>query len=141
MPPLMISDGKYGNELTDAWSKKIASLDAFVLVTPEYNHGTSAVLKNALDQVSREWNKKPVGFVSHGAASGIRAVEQLRLVVVNLGMVGVNNAVHINGAGWNLLDETGALKAGVLDQYAHPTEGMLDDIAWWGNALKVARNA
>src|SRR5271157_37786 len=79
VPPSM---GKYSKPHTLAWAKKIASFDAFVFVTPEYNHGPSAAIKNAIDFVYAEWNNKAAGFVSYGAsASGMRAVEQLRQIM------------------------------------------------------------
>src|SRR3989442_10118863 len=77
MPPSM---GKYQERHTKRWAAKIASLDAFVFVSPEYNHGIPAALKNAIDFLFAEWNHKAAGFVSYGGAGGARAVEQLRLV-------------------------------------------------------------
>jgi NAD(P)H-dependent FMN reductase len=78
--PLPPSLGQYQQKHTRAWAEKIASFDGFVIVTSEYNHSTSGVLKNALDDVHAEWNNKAVGFVSHEASSGARAAEHLRLV-------------------------------------------------------------
>src|SRR5256885_9771951 len=72
--------GKYQPPHTKRWAAKIASLDAFVFVSPEYNHGIPAALKNAIDFLFAEWNHKAAGFVSYGGAGGARAVEQLRLV-------------------------------------------------------------
>src|SRR5690606_7152837 len=77
-PPSM---GNYEHAHTKAWAEKIASFDAFVFVTPEYNHGPSAALKNAIDYLFKEWNNKAAGFVSYGSAGGARAVEHLRLVM------------------------------------------------------------
>jgi NAD(P)H-dependent FMN reductase len=77
------------------WAAKVGEADGFVMVTPEYNHGYSAVLKNALDWVYSEWTKKPVGFVGYGSQGGARAIEQLRQVVIELDMVPVREAVHI----------------------------------------------
>ncbi len=79
--PIPPSMGKYTNQHTKDWAKKIASLDGFVFVTPEYNHGPSAALKNAIDFVYAEWNNKAAGFVSYGSAGGARAVEHLRHVM------------------------------------------------------------
>src|SRR5258708_476393 len=70
--PLPPSMGQYHNEHTRQWADKIASFDGFVIVTPEYNHGTSGVLKNAIDYLYAEWNNKAVGFVSYGAVGGAR---------------------------------------------------------------------
>jgi NAD(P)H-dependent FMN reductase len=83
--PISPSLGKYSKEHTKAWSTKIDSFDAFVFVTPEYNHGIPGALKNAIDFLYKEWNNKVAGFVSYGgSALGTRAVEQLRLVMAEL---------------------------------------------------------
>jgi NAD(P)H-dependent FMN reductase len=88
----------YDNPLVRQWTTTIASLDGFIIVTPEYNHGYPAVLKNALDYVYQEWNGKAVGFVSYGNASGARSVEQLRQVAIELQMAPIRPAVHIPGS-------------------------------------------
>src|SRR5438477_10809878 len=90
------STGKYSQPHTKAWAAKIASFDAFVFVTPEYNHGTSGALKNALDYLYREWNNKAAGFVSYGSAGGVRAVEHLRLVLAELMMATVRAQVQLS---------------------------------------------
>ena len=90
IPPSM---GEYSNAHTKAWAEKIASFDAYVFVTPEYNHGTSGALKNAIDYLYREWNNKAAGFVSYGSAGGARAVEQLRLVMGELQVADVRAQV------------------------------------------------
>src|SRR6266550_2555126 len=82
--PMSPTMGQNTHEHTKAWSAKIASFDAYVFVTPEYNHGTSGALKNAIDYLYREWNNKAAGFVSYGAIGGARAVEHLRLVMAEL---------------------------------------------------------
>jgi NAD(P)H-dependent FMN reductase len=82
--------GDYVHGYTKEWSKRVAACQAFVIVTPEYNHGYPASLKNALDLVNKEWWYKPVGFASYGGVSGgLRAVEQLKAVVAFLRMVPV----------------------------------------------------
>jgi NAD(P)H-dependent FMN reductase len=90
-----MNKGNYSNELGKKWAAKIGEADGYIMVAPEYNHGYSAVLKNALDWVFPEWNGKPVGFVSYGNAGGARAVEQLRQVVIELQMVPIRSAIHI----------------------------------------------
>jgi NAD(P)H-dependent FMN reductase len=86
--------GDYVHEHTRAWSRRVAACRAFVLVTPEYNHGYPASLKNALDAVLAEWAFKPVGFASYGGVSGgLRAVQQLKQVVLALRMVPVHDGV------------------------------------------------
>src|SRR5579884_661034 len=87
----------YQNEVVKRWTAKIAEADGFVMVTPEYNHSFSAVLKNAIDWVYKEWNKKAVAFVSYGSVMGGRSIEQLRLVAVEVQMAPVRAAVHIPG--------------------------------------------
>ncbi|HZK76445.1 MAG TPA: NAD(P)H-dependent oxidoreductase [Candidatus Kapabacteria bacterium] len=87
--------GIYVNPLGKKWADKIGEGDGYIMVTPEYNHGYSAVLKNALGWVYREWNKKPVGFVSYGNSFGARAIEQLRQVVIELKMVPMFNSIQI----------------------------------------------
>src|SRR2546427_5170476 len=76
MPPIM---GQYSKPHTKAWAAKIGSFDGYVFVAPEYNHGISGALKNAIDFLFAEWNNKAAGFVSYGGAGGARAVEHLRL--------------------------------------------------------------
>jgi NAD(P)H-dependent FMN reductase len=73
--------GQYTQEYTRAWSATIASFDGYVLVTPEYNHGTSAALRNAIDFLYQEWSNRAAGFIGYGYTMGARAVEQLRLVM------------------------------------------------------------
>jgi NAD(P)H-dependent FMN reductase len=94
--PLPPSMGQYQNEHTRQWADKIASFDGFVIVTPEYNHSTSGVLKNAIDYLYAEWNNKAVGFVSYGAVGGARAAEHLRLVAGELQMADVRQQVALS---------------------------------------------
>lgn len=90
------SSGEYVQPHTKEWAAKIGSFDGFVFVTPEYNHGTSAALKNAIDFLYAEWNDKVAGFVSYGSAGGARAVEQLRLVMAELQIATVRNQVMLS---------------------------------------------
>jgi NAD(P)H-dependent FMN reductase len=94
--PLPPSMGQYRNDHTRQWADKIASFDGFVIVTPEYNHSTSGVLKNAIDYLYAEWNNKAVGFVSYGAVGGARAAEQLRLISGELQMADVRQQVALS---------------------------------------------
>src|SRR3954447_26847782 len=94
--PLPPSLGEYQNDHTKKWAAKIASLDGFVMVTPEYNHSTSGVLKNAIDFLYNEWNNKAVGFVSYGSAGGTRAVEHLRLIAGELQLADVRAQVALS---------------------------------------------
>jgi NAD(P)H-dependent FMN reductase len=128
----------YTNPAVVEWAAKIAEADAFIVISPEYNHGYSAVLKNAFDYLGKEWNKKPIGFIAYGSVGGARSVEQLRLVAVELQMAPIRAAVHIFSP-WTFLDEKGELKAGALDQYDQAAGGFLTQLIWWSNALKTAR--
>ena len=139
MSPAVVENGAYGNEVVRDFAKKISEADMYLIIAPEYNHGYSAVLKNALDSVYGEWNNKAVGFVSYGSVGGGRVVEQLRQVAVELQMAPVRNAVHIQ-APWFLLDESGSLKEGVLADYDKSLTGTLNQLKWWGEALKAARS-
>lgn len=127
----------YTNPNVVKWEKKVAEADAYIIVTPEYNHGYPAVLKNALDYAFREWNDKPVGFVAYGGMGGARAVEQLKEVAVELHMASVRTAVHIP-AFWTLVDEKGNLKTETLEKSA---EGMLDQLIAWAQMFQTFRNS
>jgi NAD(P)H-dependent FMN reductase len=126
------------NEVALRWAGKLTGLDGFILVTPEYNHGISGVLKNALDYAYKEFVRKPVAFAGYGGVGGARAVEQLRLVAAELQMVSVRNAVHIGGS-----DFLGLLQQGKsFDAFPHLAQAaaaMLEELAWWAKALKIAR--
>ena len=94
--PIPPSQGRYSKEHTKRWSAEIASFDGYVFVTPEYNHGTSGALKNAIDFLYREWNDKAAGFVGYGSAGGVRAVEHLRLVMAELQVATVRAQVMLS---------------------------------------------
>ncbi len=102
---------EYTNPNGAAWAKRVGEANAFIFVTPEYNHGPTAVQKNAVDWVNHEWRMKPAGFVSYGgAAAGTRAVQQLKLVLLNVGVVPSQHNVHIPLWGGGV-DENGRPKA------------------------------
>jgi len=128
------------NEAAQRWAAKLATLDGLIVVTPEYNHGPSAVLKNALDHAYKEFIRKPIGFVGYGGVGAARAVEQLRLVSVELQMAPVRHAVHIG-----MVEFLGIWQQGKrFEDFPHlapAANGLLDDIAWWAKALKTAREA
>ena len=133
--PLPPSMGQYQNEHTRQWADKIASFDGFVFVTPEYNHSTSGVLKNAIDYLYAEWNNKAVGFVSYGGVGGARAAEHLRLVAGELQMADVRQQVALS-----LLTEFenfSVFKPGDYNRAALDT--LLDQVIAWSNALAPLR--
>lgn len=129
--------GNYTNQVAARWSAKVAQKDAFIIVTPEYNHGTSAVLKNALDWLYPEWNRKPVAFVSYSpnAAGGVRAVEQLRANVIELQMAPIHEAIHITYV-LDTLDQEGNVQRGHLNERL---QDLIKELSWWSDALKAAR--
>ena len=132
MPPSM---GQYSKPHTKAWAAKITSFDAFVFVTPEYNHGTSGALKNALDYLYAEWNNKSAGFVSYGSAGGARAVEQLRLVMAELQIADVRSQVMLSL--FTDFENMSVFKP--ADYHQKSLNGMLDQLIAWGGALKSLR--
>ncbi|MFJ8793368.1 NADPH-dependent FMN reductase [Streptomyces sp. NPDC102462] len=118
-------------------SPRLADADAFVVVTPEYNHSFPAALKNFIDWHHAQWQAKPVGFVSYGGlGGGLRAVEQLRLVFAELHAVTVRDSVSLHGP-WSGLGEDGAPRDAAV--CAGAAKGMLGQLAWWGRALRAAR--
>lgn len=126
----------YTSELAKKWAKKIEEADGYLIVTPEYNHGYPAVLKNALDYAYSEWNNKPVGFLSYGGISGgTRSVQQLRQVVIELQMVPIRNGVHIPMY-WTQLDDKGKLN---MDTYKEGAENLLNQLISWAKSLKPIR--
>ena len=132
MPPSM---GQYRQPHTLAWAEKIASFDAFVFVTPEYNHGTSGALKNAIDFLYREWNNKAAGFVGYGGAGGVRAVESLRLVMGELQVADVRAQVMLSL--FTDFENFTVFKPGPHQEAA--VNAMLDQVLAWGGALKTLR--
>jgi NAD(P)H-dependent FMN reductase len=133
--PLPPSMGQYQNDHTKQWSDKIASFDGFVIVTPEYNHSTSGVLKNAIDYLYAEWNNKAVGFVSYGAVGGARAAEQLRLISGELQMADVRQQVALS-----LLtdfENYSVFKPSAYHVAALNT--LLDQVVAWSSALAPLR--
>lgn len=122
------------------WRDKIASLDGFVFVTGEYNHGIPASLKNALDYVYAEWRRKPAGFVAYGNAGGARGVEQLRLNLIELQVAPIRSAVHIFHADYFGLVLHGKSFAD-FPHLAQQASVMLDDLLWWAHALRTARTS
>ncbi|MCX2179962.1 NAD(P)H-dependent oxidoreductase [Streptomyces sp. SKN60] len=118
-------------------SPRLAAADAFVVVTPEYNHSFPAVLKNLIDWHRTEWYAKPVGFVSYGGlGGGLRAVEQLRLVFAELHATTVRDSVSLHGP-WSGLGADGQPLDRTVAEGA--AKGMLGQLTWWGRALRTAR--
>ena len=122
-----------------ALRQHMAEAEAFIIVTPEYNHSYPAALKLLIDSVGREWQSKPVGFVSYGGISGgLRAVEHLRAVFAELHAVTMRDTVSFANA-WERFDEEGRLhEPGNAPQ---AVKRLLSHLEWWAGALRNARNA
>jgi len=138
VPPSMPGRPPYPNEVVQKWTAQIGASDGFVFVTPEYNYGTSAVLKNAIDWVYPEWNRKAAAFVSYGSAMGARAVQQLRETAIEVQMAPIRSSVPLPVATLWAHFQGGDVNKGLaeMDQQA---AAMIDDLLWWTSALKTAR--
>ncbi|WP_437646211.1 NADPH-dependent FMN reductase [Sorangium sp. So ce362] len=134
--PVSPSMGQYTKPHTKAWAAKIDPFDAFVFVTPEYNHGTSGALKNAIDYLYKEWNNKAAGFVSYGSAGGVRAVEQLRLVMAELQIADVRAQVTLS-----LYDDFENFSVFKPNPRHEASVGkLLDQLLAWAGAMKTLRS-
>lgn len=132
MPPSM---GQYSKPHTKAWAAKIDTFDAFIFVTPEYNHSTSGALKNALDFIYKEWNNKAAGFVGYGSAGGARAIENLRLIMGELQVADVRSQVMLSL--FTDFENMSVFKPAA--QHEKSVDAMLTQVIAWGGALKSLR--
>lgn len=135
--PVPPSLGRYEKAHTKKWAAKISAFDGFVFVTPEYNHGTSGALKNALDFLYAEWNDKAAAFVSYGSAGGTRAVEQLRLVMAEVRIADVRAQVALS-----LYTDFENMTTFSPDaRHEQSVTTMLDQLVAWSHALQPLRTA
>jgi NAD(P)H-dependent FMN reductase len=132
VPPSL---GQYSQPNTRAWAAKIAQFDGFVFVTPEYNHGTSGALKNAIDFLYKEWNNKAAGFVGYGSAGGARAIESLRLVMGELMVADVRAQVMLS----LFTDFEGFTTFRPAERHEAEVEAMIDQVVQWSRALRTLR--
>ncbi|HUX51880.1 MAG TPA: NAD(P)H-dependent oxidoreductase [Spirochaetia bacterium] len=133
VPPSM---GQYSKPHTKAWSAKIASFDAYIFITPEYNHAPSAALKNAIDYLYAEWNNKAAGFVSYGASSsGGRAVEHLRMIMGELQVADVRAQVLLS----LFTDFENFSTFNPSESHDATVATMIDQVVTWGSALQAVR--
>jgi NAD(P)H-dependent FMN reductase len=139
--PAMPGRPPYGDEIVQRWTAAIAQSDGFVFVTPEYNYGPSAVLKNAIDWVYPEWRRKAAAFVSYGSQGGARSVQQLRETMIELQVAPIRSSVHIPVATLMTHYTGGEVTAGLAELDANAATPMIDDLLWWTTALKTARTA
>ena len=133
-PPMR---AQYTQPHTRAWSQTIASFDGYIFVTPEYNHSTSAVLKNAIDYLFREWNNKAAGFVGYGGAGGARAIEHLRVILAELMVATVRQQVTLSLQ--HDFENYSVFKPG--SHHESQLNVLFDQVIAWSNALKPLRTA
>jgi NAD(P)H-dependent FMN reductase len=126
------------DETAKCWQKKMGEFDAYIFTAAEYNHGPTAVLKNALDYAYAEWSNKPVAFVGYGGVGAARAIEQLRLSAIELQMAPIRAAVHILFPTYLAVLKDGK-QLGDFEFLNQNARDMLDQLAWWTSALKAAR--
>ena len=128
------------NEVARRWQKKVAEFDGYIFVTAEYNRSVPAVLKNALDYAYPEWNRKPAAYVGYGGVGAARAIEQLRLMCVELQIAPTRSGVHIQGADFLAVWQQGKdLKE--LSYLELNAKTRLDELQWWASALMAARKS
>jgi NAD(P)H-dependent FMN reductase len=136
--PPSVTGGVFTEPEALAWGKRLSEFDAFVAIAAEYNHGVTAVLKNAFDSALKEWHRKPIAFVGYGGVGGSRAIEHLRGIAIELQMAPIRHEVNIA-----MEPFLGILQNGrALNDYEYLVQSrelMLDHLVWWGEALKAAR--
>jgi NAD(P)H-dependent FMN reductase len=125
------------------WQRTVGRFDGYIFVVPEYNHSMPGVLKNALDQAYKEWNRKPFTAIGYGGAGAARAIEHLRLVAVELQMVSTHAAVHISGGDFMAVHPMFGKKP-ISDIEANllpSAKTALDELVWWAKATMAAKAA
>lgn len=136
--PVGYAGGRFSEPAAEAWRHLVGQYDGFIVLAAEYNHAPTAVLKNAFDSASTEWNRKPIAFVGYGGVGGARAIEHLRGIAVELQMAPIRHEVNIA-----MEPYLGVVQHGKsLDDYPHliaARAAVFDQMVWWGNALKAAR--
>ncbi|MBN3033621.1 MAG: NAD(P)H-dependent oxidoreductase [Candidatus Saganbacteria bacterium] len=136
--PAMMIKGNYTNELARKWAKKVGEGDGYIIVTPEYNHGYPAVLKNALDYVFDEWNGKPVAFVSYGGVLGARSVQQLQAVAIELRLVPLAAGLLIPPQIFREAAKNDQVNA-LFEPLTPFANTMINEVAEWAKQLQAGR--
>jgi NAD(P)H-dependent FMN reductase len=132
MPPSL---GQYQNQHTKDWAATISRFDGFVFVTPEYNHSTSGVLKNAIDYLYSEWHNKAMGVVSYGVVGGARAAEHLRLIAGELQMADVRTNVNLS----MYTDFENFTDFVPAERQVQTLDALLGEVLAWSSALAPLR--
>ncbi len=135
--PKSPSSQEYQQASTKQWSKKVKSYDGFIFITAEYNNSIPAPLKNALDTVYHEWDRKPAAFVGYGSYGAARALEHLGNITSKMGMVPLNKTPVGIIKNWDAIKPDGTVDESLV---MGNIDGMIDNLLWWANALKAAKN-
>lgn len=131
---------EYSTDEIARFADRIDRADGFIILTPEYNHGYTAALKNAMDHLFVEWTRKPVAFIAWGSVGGARAVEQLRQVAAEFEMAPLRHAVHILPDVMRpAMMAEDRFDAALLEPLNPRFDIMIADLQWWAEALSVAR--
>jgi NAD(P)H-dependent FMN reductase len=125
------------------WQQTVGRFDGYIFVVAEYNHSIPGVLKNALDQAYKEWNRKPFTAIGYGGSGGARAIEHLRSIAVELQMVSTHAAVHISGGDFMAVHPMFGKKqiADIEANLLPTTKTALDELLWWAKATMAAKAA
>ncbi len=133
--PYPAARGNYQNDHTKKWSETIAQYDAYVFVTPEYNHSTSGALKNALDYLFAEWNDKVAGFVGYGSLSGARSIEHLRGIVSELRMAHIRETLNFS----LMTDFENFSEFKPADRHIKAADEFFTELERWSGAFQTLR--
>jgi len=126
------------DDTAGSWARQIERFDGYVATVAEYNHGPTAVLKNALDLGGKGWRRKPIGFVGYGGVGGARAIEQLRAIAIELQLAPIRQSVHVGAEVFQQVSRYGV----PLEEYEHlatTRDRLFEDLSWWARALRAAR--
>jgi NAD(P)H-dependent FMN reductase len=129
------------NEVARKWQAKLNEFDGFIIVTAEYNRSVPGALKNAIDWAYKPFNKKAVAYMSYGSVGGARAVEHLRTIMVELQAASVRHGLHIGGSDFGPIIQGKKTWEEVLANQVPFSKELFDNLLWWTNATKIAREA
>ena len=129
------------NPVAGKWQAKLNEFDGFIIVTAEYNRSIPGALKNAIDWAYKPFMRKAVAYVSYGSVGGARAVEHLRNVMVELQAVSVRHAVHVGGSDFMPIMMGQKSWEDTAPNFVPFTKELFDNLAWWTNATRTARQA
>jgi NAD(P)H-dependent FMN reductase len=124
----------YENDFTKKWSAEIEQYDGFIVVTPEYNHSYPGVLKDAFDHLFHEWVYKPIAFIGYGTQGGVRAIEHLRLMSIQLAMAPIRRQVTIPL--WEVLEDGVPI---IAERFHGETQELFRQLEWWTQTLDEGR--